>query len=132
MGTWPLHPPNGYGYFCILTFTCAQAAIKKDGIWTDHDLYHDISKIGVTNGIPYSNDPYVQRTLDDPKTMEGDIYGYDTKENVLRVKRVMEKDKFEYLFPLRDKVYTYEEFLKVVAKFPAICGESIDDSYTND
>jgi len=118
--------------FCILTFTCAQAAIKKDGIWTGHDWYHVSSKIGVKNGIPYSKDPEMQRTLDGPMTLEGDIDDFDTKENAQRVKRVMEKDKFEYLFPLRDKVYTYEGFLKAVAKFPAFCGESIDDSYTDD
>jgi len=34
----------------------AQAAIKTTGLWTGEDWYNADVKIGVENGIPYSND----------------------------------------------------------------------------
>ena len=37
----------------------ASAAIVEDGIWTGNDWYDTLHKIGVSNGVPYSNDPKV-------------------------------------------------------------------------
>jgi hypothetical protein len=37
--------------------------------------------------------------------------------------KILDAEKWEYIFPLRNAVYTYEEFLKAVAKFPAVCAE---------
>jgi len=33
------------------------------------------------------------------------------------------ENNWEFLFPLRDKIYSYKNFLKAVAKFPHFCGE---------
>jgi len=44
-------------------------------------------------------------------------------ENVRRVMNVLSKETWEYLLPLRNAVYSYEEFLVAVSKFPAFCGE---------
>ena len=44
----------------------AQAgAIPEDGIWTgeDHEFYDKVTKIGVKNGKPYSNDATKNRWL---------------------------------------------------------------------
>ncbi|HEY4093061.1 MAG TPA: glycoside hydrolase family 19 protein [Luteibacter sp.] len=43
--------------------------------------------------------------------------------NVRRVEDMVDAVKFDYLFPLRAPEYSYEGFLKAVAKFPAVCGE---------
>jgi len=46
------------------------------------------------------------------------------KDNVQRVKSIIDEDKFNDLFPLRDEeFYTYYNFLKAVGKFPAFCNE---------
>lgn len=37
--------------------------------------------------------------------------------------RVLPKEKWDYLFPIAASVYTYEQFVKAVHKFPAVCGE---------
>ena len=38
----------------------------------------------------------------------------------------MKKQDFEFLFPIRNEVYTYEAFLNAVGKFPKFCGEAIN------
>lgn len=40
----------------------------------------------------------------------------------------MTKEDWDYLMPLRNPVYTYEELLKAAAKFPAFCGEKPADN----
>ena len=42
--------------------------------------------------------------------------------------RVLTSADWDYLLPLRNPVYTYVEFLKAVAKFPAFCGEKPADN----
>ena len=42
-----------------LLVAISEAAIAEDGLWTGNDWYDDKEKIGVRNGIPYSNDPLV-------------------------------------------------------------------------
>ena len=44
-------------------------------------------------------------------------------ENVQRVMRVLSQEQWDHFFPIADPVYTYEEFLKAVGKFPYLCGE---------
>jgi hypothetical protein len=36
---------------------------------------------------------------------------------------VLSKDDWNYLFPVANGAYTYENFAKAIAKFPAICNE---------
>ncbi|SMC26576.1 Carbohydrate binding domain-containing protein [Andreprevotia lacus DSM 23236] len=42
-------------------------------------------------------------------------------DNVKRVERIMNEAKFDSLFPVRNVAYTYVNFLRGVAKFPAYC-----------
>jgi len=48
---------------------------------------------------------------------------YENNENVLRVKQHLTETKFNELFPERDAFYTYNSFIKAVAKYPAFCNE---------
>ena len=68
---------------CALT---ANAAIVNNGPWTGNDWYDDVTKIGVANGVPYSNDARVQRRITAPLTIDGSIDStYLTMPNVMRV-----------------------------------------------
>ncbi len=59
-----------------------------------------------------------------PGTPEVDIaMPLANPENVRRVMRIVPESRWNELFPLRNKGYTYEEFLKAVAKYPALCNE---------
>ena len=104
----------------------AEAAIAKDGLWTGNDWYDDKTHIGVKNGIPYSKDVKKQHFLKAPETIDGWITeeNYKTFDNVKRVIKHMNESDWEYLFPVHNKIYTYKNFLKSVAKFPAFCGET--------
>lgn len=103
----------------------ANAAIVDNGPWTGNDWYDDISRIGVTNGVPYSKDPKVQRRITAPLTIDGSIDStYLTMPNVQRVQAIFSADAWKKGFPLADPVYTYDNFLKAVAKFPYFCNET--------
>ncbi len=47
-------------------------------------------------------------------------------ENVKRVEAIINAASWEYIFPRRAPEYTYDNFLKAVAKFPALCGNYTD------
>ncbi|AVF34019.1 chitinase [Rahnella sikkimica] len=47
-------------------------------------------------------------------------------ENVKRVEKILSKAQWDYIFPLRAPEYSYENFLKAIGKFPAVCGTYTD------
>ena len=64
----------------------ANAAIAENGLWTDNDWYDSALKIGVVNGIPYSNDAEVSRRITSPLTVDGFVADdYLGRDNVQRV-----------------------------------------------
>jgi len=109
--------------------------IENSPLW-DLDWYDETTKIGIKNGKPYSEDAAVQRFITAPVTLEGDVPEYMTFENVKRVQRVFDEDQFNFLFPKRRDIYTYDGLLHAIGKYPAFCGEkgpSLPDSdYTLD
>lgn len=73
----------------------------------------------------YSNDPAVQRRITAPLTIDGSVEDiYLTLNNVQRVQSIFTEQDFIDGFPQSDSIYTYENFLKAVAKFPSFCGET--------
>ncbi|WP_087016018.1 glycoside hydrolase family 19 protein [Thaumasiovibrio subtropicus] len=48
-------------------------------------------------------------------------------ENVRRVEEMIDQSKWDYLFPERDAAYTYENFLKAIAKFEGFCATYTDE-----
>ena len=73
------------GALALLT-SFANAAIAENGLWTNNDWYDETMKIGVTNGVPYSNDAKVHRRITSPLTVDGFVDNdYLTRENVIRV-----------------------------------------------
>ena len=112
------------GALALLT-SFANAAIAENGLWTNNDWYDSTMKVGVTNGVPYSNDPKVSRRITSPLTVDGFVADdYLTRENVIRVQSLMTQEQWDDGFPLADPIYTYQNFLRSVAKFPAFCGET--------
>jgi hypothetical protein len=102
----------------------ARGAITKDGIWTGNDWYDDDSKIGVRNGMPYSDDAKVSRRITAPLTKDGSVEDtYMSSPNVQRVMRLFSSADWDRGFPQANEIYTYDNFLKAVAKFPAFCNE---------
>ena len=83
------------------------------------------------NGVPYSNNPAVDRRLKAPITIDGSIEdNYLTYANVQLVQSLFDEADFDDGFPLRNEIYTYDNFLKAVAKFPNFCGETIIEGQT--
>ena len=108
-----------------LLSSIANAAIAENGLWTGHDYYDKTNKIGVKNGVPYSNDADVKRRLTSPLTVDGSVkLDYKTKENVKTVMKFMDSEKWDTAFPLANDIYTYDNFLMAVAKFPSFCNET--------
>ena len=60
----------------LLMLATAQAKIVRDSpLWED-DWYDDEFEMGVRNGEPYSNNEAVQRFINAPRTIEGDVEHY--------------------------------------------------------
>jgi len=55
--------------------------------------------------------------------IDGDVTDWETKENVLRVTSILTQENWADLFPVSHSFYTYEDFLKAVAKWPAFCDD---------
>ena len=114
----------------LVTLQKASAAIVDDGLWTGNDWYDEQTKIGVRNGIPYSNNWYGDRRIKAPLTIDGEVENHLERENVMRVKSLFSAQQFEEGFPHRDPLYTYDNFLKAISKFPNFCNESNFDNWT--
>ena len=48
----------------------------------------------------------------------------DNPKNVRNVEAIFPESKFNEFFPKRNPAYTYENFLKAIGKFPAICSSA--------
>jgi hypothetical protein len=59
-----------------------QAGIVENGLWTNNDYYKTDVEIGVTNGVPYSNDAETTRRIEAAMTVDGDALDYMSKANV--------------------------------------------------
>ena len=109
-----------------------QGMIVEDGLWTGKDYYKTNEKIGVQNGVPYSNDPEMNRKIRAATSVNGDVSDYRSRPNVQRVMRLVDEDDWEELFPIRNDLYEYEGFLRAVGKFGAFCSEGNLDGYDAD
>lgn len=66
-------------------------------------------------------------------TVDGSIDAtYMSSPNVQRVMGLFSQADWNRGFPLANKIYTYDNFLKAVAKFPAFCNEKNTDDLTLD
>ena len=111
----------------------ANAAIVADGLWTNNDWYDDALKLGVSNGVPYSNDADMIRRLAAPLSIDGPVDSlYMDLENVQRIQRVFTEDMWDAGFPQADAIYTYDNFLKAAGKFPQFCNETNLSGYNKD
>ena len=116
-------------------FTYTNAKIVKDSpLWTGKDWYDSDKKVGVKNGVPYSNDEAMSRLITAPLALEGNVPDYKEYKNVKRVMELFDEDDFEFMFPLRKSLYTYEGFLQAIGKYPYFCDDKGDylSGYTKD
>lgn len=66
------------------------------------------------------------RTLDNASVESVSPENISNPANVKRVEQIVNAQDWEYLFPRRAPEYTYDNFLKAIAKFPAFCGDYTD------
>ena len=116
---------------CVLASLAlkAEAAIKKDGLWTGKDWYNNAHKIGVKDGVPYSNDEAMNRFLKSPLSYDGPIRDdWMTLKNVQLVNSIFPEEDWDVAFPHAHSIYTHENFLKAVSRFPAFCNETSEST----
>ena len=68
-----------------------------------------------------------QKRINAPKPVDGALGDYKQQANVKLLESFFSEDNFNYLFPKRNDIYTYDSFVKAVAKFPYFCGENYRD-----
>ncbi|MET4695147.1 chitinase [Endozoicomonas lisbonensis] len=72
-----------------------------------------------------------QRTLDNDSVEAIEPGGSSNPDNVKRVEAIITPEKWEFIFPQRDKKYTYLNFLKGIGKYPALCQTYTDGKNSN-
>jgi hypothetical protein len=108
----------------IYMFSQVDTKITEDGLWDRNDWYNDDVEIGVRKGVPYSDDPEVDRRILAPMALEGSVPNYESFENVQRVMRLFPESSYDYVVPERNALYSYDGLMRAIGKFPAFCGES--------
>ena len=91
---------------CSALLGGALAKITDDShLWAE-PWYSDEFNLGVdSNGEVYSRDDTMERFIKAPLTLEGKVKNHLKQENVKRVQRLLPKEEFEYIFPLRLPLY---------------------------
>mmetsp|Transcript_10910 Transcript_10910/g.14710 ORF Transcript_10910/g.14710 Transcript_10910/m.14710 type:complete len:154 (+) Transcript_10910:41-502(+) len=91
-----------------------------DGIWTDFDWQN--TQISITNGVPTGKTDSIDRKIQSPQVLMGQFPSSSVGDqtNVSLVKTVFPSDKWDTNFK---EPYTYDNFLRAVAKFPKFCNE---------
>ena len=98
-----------------------------EGLWTGADWYDETQQIGVSNGVPYSNDSTIQRRITAPLANTGSELNYKEATNVKLVESFLTCNEWVTFFPQANSIYTVTNLLRAMAKFPAFCNE-VDDS----
>lgn len=102
--------------------------IFPTGPWTNDTWTETKMGFTVKDGIVTPTSPSLIRFFNSARTLAGtpvidNSNPANNPANVQRVMRLFKQSDWDYLFPLADKVYTYQTFLQAVAKFPAFCNE---------
>jgi len=86
--------------------------------WTGTGMQVQNGKVSGTND---ALDQFIKSPLTQPSHPDGQLEGF---ENVDRVKLVFSEADWDETMADANEHYTYEAFLRAVAKFPAFCNES--------
>jgi hypothetical protein len=54
----------------------------------------------------------------------GELSDFMDKENVIRASAIVSDSDWSDIFPNAASIYTYDNFLQAMAKFPKFCGEA--------
>lgn len=96
----------------------------ENNAWEDHDWIVDYQVIdGILHGVTDETDRRIQASRNLPADAVTD---YLTMDNVQRAMSVMSENKWNQLFPQANALYSYENFMKAIARYPKFCGEAMD------
>lgn len=106
----------------------ALSKIQDKGLWSGHGWSDASSGIKISDGIAVGMTDHAQQRLDSATMRSGD--DHSGEDNVKRVERVLTQDQWDYLFPVANKIYTRDAFLKAAGKFAGFCGEEGESDET--
>ena len=98
--------------------------------WIGHNWQVDYRAVdGVLQGISEQT----SRRITASRAISADaISDYQTMPNVARAMEILSVDKFAQLFPLADQLYTYDNFMKAIARYPKFCDETLGSTDENE
>ena len=102
--------------------------MPPNGPWIGDSWSDALMGFAVKDGVFGATSAALQRYLNSAKAMNRipkvDLANpANNPANVQRIMRLFKQADWNYLFPVANKVYTYETFLQAAAKFPAFCNE---------
>ena len=108
----------------IMIVNGIQAGISNDTWWDDQNWRNDSLELLVSKGIVSGTTDATDQFITSPRSIEGHPDDYASKPNATRASSVLPESTFNDWLPNANSIYTYQSFLKAVAKFPAFCDES--------
>ena len=108
----------------LLLVSTASARIVDNDYWANnHNFKSNKYDMEVEAGITIGTSDAITAMMRTGWTIEGHPDDYATKPNVLQVKEAFSQAQWSEWFPNANSLYTYENFLRAAAKYPAFCGE---------
>lgn len=108
----------------LLLAATAQAGIVQNSYWADnHNFISSVHNVKIEDGITYGNNAATDQLMRSGWSLEGHPDDYDSYTNVNLVKSVFPASTYSDWFPSANSIYSYDSFLRAVAKYPAFCGE---------
>lgn len=102
--------------------------MPEDGCWTGNDWDDTENGFQIRNGVVIPSTEEAKSKIRSssivfPIPRVDANNSSSAPENVQRAIRVMSRDDWEYLVPLRLDFYTYDNFMQAMAAFPGICSD---------
>jgi len=82
-----------------------------------------VNNYKVENGVLKGTNNEARRRIESARNLPGDGSNYMSLTNVQRASAILTEDLWNHFFPNALPVYTYENFLKAIAKFPKFCND---------
>ena len=106
--------------------TAAQAEIVSNDYWqNNHNWTDDSLSVKIVAGLVEGTSDEQTQFFQSSYIRPGHFENYTAFDNVQRVMTVFPECLWDHwTSDAADEIYTYENFLKAIAKFPKFCGES--------
>ena len=110
----------------MLMAVVAQASIVEDSFWDSHNWDNAAMELSVVKGKVTGSSEASNSFITSSHSIPGHPNNYSSLANVVRASSNFSESTWEDMTENASSIYSYDDFLKAVAKFPSFCGETMN------